>query len=221
MKTKEQLLEKQAEELAKLERELAIREALKDVPGYDEENSVICIHSNQHASVRLWQDFRTEKKLIDACAVVDFFRDQIIDGEHWNDGCVSTNPPEINSCAKRDNSGMDGSHSVEIKVDGGKGYGPNVNVKFWVRLAGVLCEISCPVGDQWKLVPSIHGKYDSDGHWTGRVDWNPAETQTADSFRKWWSEKPAYSGCYYLADIPNFESWASNHGAVKQETVTT
>lgn len=208
MKTITELREKHALELASAEKEIAIRAELESVPGYMPDNSCICIHADS-ASVRLWKDFGTDRKLADALAVVQFFADKIVDGEHWNDGCVSTHPPEINSCAKRERSTMDGSHAVEICVHGGKDFGSNVEVKFWVRLAGVLCEISCPVADQHKLVPSVRGNYDKDGQFHGKVEWNWTETQTADKFRKFWSEAPAYRGSYYLADVPNFVAWAS------------
>lgn len=209
MKNKiKELKAKQAKELAEALEIETLRDALKDVPGFTEDSS-ICLHSGEHASVKLWSDYHTGKKLIDAVRVVEHFKDKIIDGEHWKSGCVSTWPAEINSCIKYESAVMDGSHAVEIDVSGGRGYGPNTSVQFWTRIAGVLCEIECPVCDLWKLIPAVKGRYTQEGDFIGKIEWNPAETQTVDSFRKFWSEPPSFKGSYYLADIHNFRSWVS------------
>lgn len=216
MKTMEELKAEQAAEAVKLEQELKIAADLKSVPGFDSDKVSICIHNHRkatHASVTLWPTYRTEHKFAEAVAIVELFKDKIVDGEHWKDGCCSTWPAEINDNASRKSAVMDGSHAVEIEVKGGRGYGPDVCVQFWTRLGGLLCEVSMPVCDLYALVPRVSGRYNQHGEFRGKAEWNPAETQTADSFRTWWSEPPSFSGSYYLADVPNFMSWASNHGS--------
>jgi len=212
MKQKEQLLKEQAIELERFDKEVMLREALAGVPGYDAKNSFVYFHRD-HVSVRLWKDYRTEKTLTDACAVVEYFKHQIIDAEHWkgkNGGCVSCRPSEINSNATDENI-MDGAHAVEVSVSGGRGFGPDVKVRFWTRIGGCLCEMELPIVGQQKLCPRVTGNYTTHGDFSGNVEWNWQETQVVDRFRKWWSEAPAYRGSYYLADVPNFETWASNH----------
>ncbi len=209
---KEKLLASHAQELAKLEAEESIRAAL---PEQYRTDATICIHDTKkpHASVKLWNDFRTEKKLADALPVLESYKDQIIDGEHWKDGCVSTWPPQINSCIENANAVMDGSHAVEINVSGGRSYGPTVELNFWVMLGGWLCEIALPVCDLRKLTPNVHATYNRSGEVCKcEITW-PVERQTADKFRTFWSEKPAYNGSYYLADYPNFLAFVSNFTA--------
>lgn len=214
----QELKAKQAQELVKAEQEETIRNALAGVPGVNIEDVSICVHDGKrpHCSVTLWNGFGTTRSLADAVAVVQHFKDSIIEGEHWKSGCVSTWPAEINSCIKDKSAVMDGSHAVEIEVRGGKGYGPDVSVQFWTRIAGVLCEIDCPVATLYKLLPSLRGQYRKDGSFSGTITW-PVEKQVVDKFRTFWSELPSFNGSYYLADVPNFMAWASNHLSRKAE----
>ncbi len=214
MKTKEQLLEKQAQELAKFEKEQAV---LALLPEPLREDAIVCIHRD-HASVKVWSDFRTERKLADAIDVLRLFADVLQTCEHWKDGCVSTNPPQINDYAKKESAVMDGSHVVEIKVSGGKGYGPTVEVRFWADTSAGLVEFGCPVSDLWKLIPRVHVSYNRSGEVSKcEITW-PTESRCVDSFRTWWADKPSYSGSYYLADLPNFYSWA---GAINATVAVT
>lgn len=206
MKTLEELKRQQAGELAKFEIETAWRESL---PEAFRENASLCIHDD-HVSLTLWGGFRTDKKLSDACAVVEHYKGSIVDGEHWKDGCVSTQPAEINANAKRDNSTLEGSHAVEVSVHGGKGFGPDVVVEFWIKTELGLAEVHCAVCDLWKLVPRVKADYNRSGELTScEIEW--PVSGCFDSFRSWWSEKPGFKGSYYWADLPNFESFASQH----------
>lgn len=204
MTKKQELIENQTAELAKFEREEAICELL---PEAYRATALVCIHGD-HASVKMWSDFRTERKLADAVEIVNQFAEQIQTCEHWKSGCISTRPPQINEYALDECAVMDGSHAVEIVVSGGRNFGHIVELCFWVETSAGLLEISCPVSDLWKLVPRVDANYNRKGDLTTcRIDW-PAESRCVDSFRSWWSEKPAYRGSYYLADLPNFMSWA-------------
>jgi hypothetical protein len=216
MKTKAELLERHAKELEKLESEQAIRATL---PEQYQEDALITLHTGQkpHANVKLWNDFRTEKRLVDALPILESYKGRIVQGEHWKAGCVSTWPAQINSVIDDQNAVMDGSHEVEIHVSGGRHYGPTVSLKFWTTLAGWLCEIQLPVSDLWKLVPRVNASYNQGGELCRcEITW-PVEKQTVDKFRSFWSEKPSYSGSYYLADLPNFESFVSNFTRATKE----
>lgn len=208
----------QAEKLAKFEKEMAWCEHL---PEAYRESASICIHSDS-TSISLWSGFRTDKKLADAVTALEHFKPCLIDGEHWKDGCCSTSPARINSCAKSKNAVMDGSHAVEILVSGGRGFGPDVEIRFWIDVPSLgLAEISCPVCDLWKMIPRVNVNYNRHGEVSsGEITW-PVESQVVDSFRRWSgrSDLPSYRGSYYLADVPNFEAWASNH-LPKAETVS-
>lgn len=208
----EELKAQQARELREAELKDRIESELASVPGFDPEDSSLCVHGidkpHPHVSVRLWKDYQTTRKVTDALAVVEHFAAQIITCEHWKDGCVSDWPIEINSCAKGERAVMDGSHAVEIEVSGGRGYGGEA-VKFWTRLAGVLVEISCPVSDLYALRPTVRGSYTRAGDFIRKsIEW-PVESRCVDSFRRMYSEGQSYQGCYYLADVPNFRAWAS------------
>lgn len=217
MKTIEELKQHQADQLAKLEVELAIQaEVMRLVPDLDPEGILISIHGmnrKKHATVKLWNNFRTQEKLSRALAIVRSFHESgsLIEGEHWKAGCCSTWPASINSCINNDNAVMDGSHIIEIEVAGGKGYGPDVIISAWRIIAGFLCEVEMPVSDLWRLLPRVECHYTRDGEVSsGRIDW-PVESQTADKFRRWSGQYdlPSYRGSYYFADFPNFESFAS------------
>lgn len=202
-----ELIAKQAEEMAKFEKEQTIRELM---PEKYREDASIYIHRD-HASVSLWNSFRTDKKLADALEIVDLFADNIIQGEHWKSGCVSTWPAKINTQMKNESSVMDGSHEVEIDVHGGRSFGPDVTIKFWVDLPGVgLLDIHCAVCDLHILIPRVNANYGRHGELTSwDITW-PQERALADSFRTWWSEKPAFRGSYYFAEVETFRNWASS-----------
>lgn len=218
MKTKEQFLAEQSEELAKFEREEAIRAKL---PEAYREGATICIHSikrKPHASVSLWDGFRTDKTLADALAIVEQYKDSILTCEHWKDGCVSTWPPALNDYANKESAIMVGSHAVLIEVCGGRRFGPDVKVEFWVDLPEVgLVELSLAVCGLWKLVPRVNANYNRYGECSScTIDW-PSARATADSFRTFWSEKPSYHGEYYFADYHNFAAWASHEIAAAKK----
>lgn len=221
-KTIEQLKAEHAKELEVLEIINRVTDALAGTPGVDSDAVRVCVHDfkKHHASVTLWSEYQTRRPLVDAVSIVQHFANNIVDGEHWKDGCVSTWPAEINGNAKKESAVLDGTHAVEIKVNGGRGFGPNVSVAFWVHLGGMLCEVEMPIADLWPLVPRVQGQYTKHGDFHGKIEWNPTETQTVDKFRSWYSEPPAYHGSYYLADVPNFLAWASHHGQSNQEKVS-
>lgn len=217
MKTLEELKEKHEKQIAQFHAEQQIRAELTE----ELHEASICFHSG-FASV-IVHEYQADKQytLPKALSLVRSLKDKIVNGEHWKDGSVSTWPAAINSNAKREHATLDGSHAVEIKVDGGKGYAPNVAIEFWVQLDSSLVEVSVYVRDLWKLVPSVHCTYYQGEVASAKVDW-PVESRCVDSFRKWWSTPGGYSGSYYLADIPNFESWASSQiaPALHREAVT-
>lgn len=206
--TIEELKAKQAAEIAEWEKLEAVRAILPAKYGND---AFICDHSHMgFVSVKLWNDFRTSQKLADALEVLEAYKDKLVTCEHWKDGCVSVWPAEINSNASKPSAVMDGSHEVSIKVSGGRGYGPDVEVRFWIKTELGLIEFSIPVCDLHKLVPRVNASYNSHGDVCQCDIYWPAERAAADSFRTFWSEKPSFSGEYYWADIHNFKAWASN-----------
>ncbi len=217
MTTLEQLQEKHEKQIAQFHAEQAIRAELPE----ELREASICFHPG-FVSVNL-HEYQSDKQytLVKALALVRSLQDKIVQGEHWKDGSVSTWPEAINGNAKREHATLDGSHAVEIKVDGGKGYGPNVAVEFWIQLDSTLAEVSVYVRDLWKLVPSVKCTYYQGEVSNAVVTW-PTESRCVDSFRKWWSTPGGYSGSYYLADIPNFEAWASRMiaPALHREAVT-
>jgi hypothetical protein len=217
MTTKQELIEKHQRELAALELEERARLIL---PEAFHESALICIHGGKrkHFSAKMWNDFRCEKKLSDALEIVRLFESQIVECGHWKSGCISTWPDAINTTKDDENAVMDGSHVVEISVQGGKGFGPCVEVEFWADIPELgLVEFSCPVCDLWKLVPSVKANYNNHGDLSScDIRW-PIESRCTDSFRTWWSDKPSYRGSYYLADLPNFYSWA---GQINQQKET-
>ncbi len=205
MKTLEQLQEKQQKEREQFESEIQLR---SELPEAIRDKALICFHSD-HASVMMHNHYDTKppQKLAGAVQLIREFESNIVESEHWKDGCVSVRPAQINSSANKERATMDGASAVEIKVDGGKGYGPTVKVEFYVQLAWGLIEISYEVTDLWKLVPRIENKYyqgetvSSKVYWTGHGE---------DQMRRWWSSPGSYSGSYYFADLPNFYAWTSN-----------
>lgn len=206
MKTTEKELEAEYQnKLAKLRDENKLR---AELPKAFQNDASIC-HHGKFMSATLWNGFRTDKKLSDALAIVELFP-EIITAEHWKSGCVSCWPPEINSCIKDEHATMDGSHEVEISVSGGRGFGPDVTVSFWVRLAGMLTEINLPVGDAWILIPSVRANYNKSGHLSScDITW-PQERAVFDKFRTFWSEKPAFRGSYYFAEKGCFKNWVES-----------
>jgi len=208
MNTKTELLKKHAEELQELEKTEAIRAIL---PEQYRDDALVCIHG-KHASVKMWGDFRTEKKLSEALEIVRQFEPLVVECEHWESGCLSVRPAEINKYATDEHAIMDGASAVELSVTGGKGFGPNVTVEFWIKHPEFgFIEINLPVCDLHKLTPNVRATYNNSGELCScEINW-PGERSVVDKFRSWWSQKPAYHGSYYLADLPNFYAWASNH----------
>jgi len=206
MKTTEQeLAAEYQEKLAKLRQKNKLR---AELPEQFQADAIISIPGSRYASVKMWNDFRTTKTLADALEIVRLYSDKIVTAEHWRAGCVSTWPAEINSCIKNESAVMDGSHEIEISVGGGKRWGPTVEVSMWVRLADILVEINLPVCDARKLVPHVHATYNNHGELAKCDIFWPSERAVFDSFRSFWSEKPAFKGSYYCAEWRSFENWA-------------
>jgi hypothetical protein len=177
----EKLKLQNAAEDVRMGKTLAVFDAVSKLTGAKQVGTSLRLLSDQ-AFIQVWPDDKTHT-LADAIAIVDKCAGQIITCNHWNNGNVSTQPDEINSC-KTEPAIVNGTHAIEILVSGGKDCGPDIFVKFWVRLADVFCEIECPVSNLGHLVPGVSGK--------------------------WPSEPPAYRGSYYFADIHNFKTRASS-----------
>lgn len=207
----EKLKQEQAEQLAALVESEKLRELL---PSAIRESARIIKHRDNWSVVG-WTGFGgTQHPFLDAVKVIEEMQDQLVECEHWKSGTVSCRPARINSNVKDRGAVMDGSHTIEIKVDGGRGF-QTVEVRFWVELdegqfgSVYLAEIHLPVKDLWQLAPNVRATYNLHGDVANcEIRW-PEESRVVDSFRKWYSERPSYSGSYYLADWHNFNSWAS------------
>src|SRR4030095_4722993 len=204
----------QAKELADLVDKEKLRALL---PESIRETARITKHPD-HYTVTGWDGFAYDNppKFAQAVKVVEEMQDQLVEAEHWQDSCVSCRPARINSTAKKEHATMDGSHTVEIAVEGGRGY-QTTEVRFWAEVGhqipgfgveGWLIEVHLPVVDLWNLLPNVRASYNNHGDLANcEITW-PVESRVVDSFRKWWSERPSYRGSYYLADWHNFNSWA-------------
>lgn len=204
----ETLKAKHAKEIAKLEKEEAIRAQL---PEEIRDGARICIHSD-HASVTAnWDSYDQKKREPhDARRIITALESHLVESEHWKDGCVSCRPNEINDTARKENSVLDGTHLIEVDVSGGKGYGPNVEVCCWVKLpGGQLIELQLPIS-AYQLVPNVRATYNNHGELANcEITW-PVWKSTCDKFRTWWSEKPSYKGSYYSADLFSYDAWISS-----------
>lgn len=210
----EKLKQEQAEQLAALVESEKLRALL---PEPIRESARIVKHRDNWTVVG-WTGFGgTQHPFRDAVKVIEQFAEaeQLVVAEHWKSGTCSCRPARINNNIKDPGAEMDGSHTIEIKVDGGRGF-QTIEVRFWVEVGeqfsgGVetyLAEIQLPVTELWQLVPNVRASYNNSGDLTTcEITW-PVESRVVDSFRKWYSERPSYSGSYYLADWHNFNSWA-------------
>lgn len=213
MKTQvEQLKEQYAKKLAKAEREDALT-ALLPVPP-----NGICQHSDS-ASVTYEGEHYKPLSFVAAMELFDKFKPSIVEGEHWNDGCVSTSPKPINSCAKKESAHMDGSHVAEIRLDsfGSRGEYQQCSLNFWVKLGNEYAEIHVRFSPEWKWMPQRQVSYTNHGE-VAKCTITPA-CLGEDKRRKWGSEPPGYRISYYWADIIGFEGWAANY-LPKPEAVT-
>jgi hypothetical protein len=200
MKTITDLKAEQAAELAKLERETAIAASLP-VPATHITSHGDCV-SVKHA--KKYPDTYT---FAEAVAILAQYAANIVTAEHWNDGCVSCRPVEINSCAKAERARMDGQHAVELELNAGKGYSGHA-LSWWARIGGELLSVSVEISPEWKWLPQTEFSYDSRGDCTkSKVS---AMGLGEDSQRKWWSSPGSYKLSYYWADMHNFNSWASH-----------
>jgi hypothetical protein len=208
----EQLKLDQAKELA----DLVDKEKLRGfLPESIRESARITKHSN-HYTVTGWPGlaYKNPPKFVQAVDLIEEMQDALVEAEHWKAGCCSTRPARINPEAKNENATMDGSHAVEILVEGGRGF-QFTEVRFWAELGHpatptryYLVEVHLPVTDLWQLHPNVRATYTSHGDLANcEITW-PVESRIVDSFRKWYSERPSYRGSYYLADWHNFNSWA-------------
>lgn len=209
----EKLKREQAEQLAALVESEKLRDWL---PSSIRESARI-VKQRDHWTVIGWTGFGgTQHPFGDAVNVIEEMQDQLLVAEHWKSGTTSCRPARINNNIKDPGAEMDGSHTIEIKVEGGRGF-QTIEVRFWVELGGqlpgigvetYLAEIQLPVTELWQLVPFVRASYNNSGDLaTCEITW-PIESRIVDSFRKWYSERPAYSGSYYLADWHNFNSWS-------------
>ncbi len=193
-------------QLAALELEAEIAGIVESLDlGININETLIVLHKG-FSSVCFWRDSRTKKTFADVSPIIEKLAGQIVPGEHWNDGSISTWPREINPNAQNPNAKMDGSFEISIKCEAGRGYGPYVIISFFVRINNKLLEFNFPVNDGHRLLPSVRGKYDEMGYFLGFVEW-PYIKNSADKFIKYWSNPPQYHGNYFFSDSASALNW--------------
>jgi hypothetical protein len=99
MNTIEQLKEKHAQEIAALEKELALANSLP-LPA-----TLICQHK-EYATIKYWKQFPARYTLKEAVGIYRMFAADVVEAEHWRSGCLSVAPAEVNSYAKDERATM-------------------------------------------------------------------------------------------------------------------
>ena len=199
MKKIEQLKAQQAQEIAKLEREIAIRAMLPVEPRF--------VHDHKdHVGLSYAKDkFPARYTLAEAIAIMEQFPNKV-ESEHWKNGCCSVRPLAINSSAKNERATMDGASLVEVRLNAGKGYDSH-RLLFWAMVGETLAEVSIEITPPWKWIPQTRFRYDSHGHCIeSRV--SPVGIGE-DIFRKWWSPEGSYQLSYYWAEVDGFRNIAA------------
>lgn len=130
----------------------------------------------------------------------------LVESEHWEDGCVSTWPHEINGNASKPNARFAGSFVAEIKLEAGKGYASH-ELRFWVRLGGELCQIGIRISPEPNWLPLVNREYDRRTGELLRLSVSP-RSLGEDSRRKWMSSD-GYALSYYWAGVATFSTFAN------------
>ena len=130
----------------------------------------------------------------------------LVESEHWECGCVSTWPKEINGNASNPSARFGGAYVAEIKLEAGRGYASH-ELRFWVRLGGELCQIGVHISPEAKWLPIVDKEYDRRTGELLRLSVSP-RSLGEDSRRKWW-HCDGYSLSYYWADVATFSNFAN------------
>lgn len=201
MKTIDELKAKQARELAELERELKLAELLP-VPAQQ-----VCQHRD-YTSIIYKKPYPDRYTMKEAADIYAQFTD-VVEAEHWRNGCLSVAPAEINSYAKEENATMDGASHAELKLQAGKGFESHELTFFARAKDGTLLKVAIELRPEWKWLPQVDTRYDRDGNViSNRV--SPVGIGE-DQFRKWGiGGDQGYLLSYYWADRENFHSWLSS-----------
>lgn len=166
MKTIEEIETKYKKDLANLETKKAIRLSVP-VPI----TGIVCIHKD-HTSVTYQSDrrFPEQHSLKEAFEIYQQYKPFIVDGKTWRDSCTSSQPPEINSCAKREFSKFLHTAHVIVIMHGGDKFA-SFNLKFFARIEGRLLGVSVYVSLPAEWMPTFYwsaGGHRTRGHWVKR-----------------------------------------------------
>ncbi len=201
MKTIEELKAQQAAELAELEKEISLLNELPLKPNW--------LHSHKdHCSCSYSKKYPERFTFREAFDIYKKWLPLIIPGEDWKGSSRSLYPGEINSEKRDDRSTMNGEVWASINLNAGKGYVGH-KMEFWARIPSGLISVSIELQPEWKWLPIVDFKYDSNGDCvTSRVvPYGNGE----DSLVNWWSPAGSYRLQYCWADSHNFHAFASNY----------
>lgn len=197
MKTLTEIKARHEAELAQAQREMDIRSILPADPTH------VHLHKD-HVGLTYSKKYPSRYTFREAYELFRLFTP--VESQHWKSGCMSCRPEEINQYAKEERSVMDGASIAEVKLSAGKGYDSHA-LRFWARVGEMLVEVSIEIAPPWKWIPETLFRYDTHGNCTtSKVT---PRFIGEDSRRKWWSPEGSYHLSYYWADVPNFESFAS------------
>lgn len=201
MKTIEELKAQQAAELAALEKEISLLNELPLKPNW--------FHSHKdHFSCSYSKKYPERLTFREAFDIYKKWLPLIIPGEDWKDSSRSLYPGEINSQKRNERANMKGEVWASIILNAGKGYVGH-KMEFWARIPSGLISVSIELQPEWKWLPIVGFKYDSNGDCvTSRVvPYGNGE----DSLVNWWSPPGSYRLQYCWADSHNFHAFASNY----------
>lgn len=201
MTTIEEMKERQAKELAELEKELAVLAEMPVKPDW-------CHAHRNYFSCSYGKKYPERYSFRDAFEVYKKWLPFIITGEDWKGSSRSLFPGEINSEKKDARAVMNGQTWATVTLNAGKGYAGH-KLHFWARIPSGIVSVKIDLQPEWKWLPLTEFKYDPNGECTtSRVI---PRGIGEDSLVKWWSPPGSYQLEYYWADSHNFHAFASNY----------
>jgi hypothetical protein len=188
----------------------------------EQEDRVAALLPEEPCTIYAHQDHNSATfqpiKLEELGAFVHTFLPHIIEAEHWEDGCTSVRPVEINKTATRKDAVMDGVSFAEITLNsyGSRGEYQDAELVLWLRIKGEIIQAHVkiePTPYQWLPRRDL-------AWYRGTVTNGTIEPRYLgeNQRRKWWSELPAYRISYYWADKANFLSWLTTKDADENNT---
>ena len=132
----------------------------------------------------------------------------VIECARIRNGCLSNGPEDMRKASERDT--LEGRHVAEIRLEGGKGFGPNAELRWWTETGRERVHVSVELSPHAKGMPyvsQLSGHYDRNGN-ACNFSWRLIGAPAGCPVVKWGSGSPdSYSWSIFFEKDADLLAW--------------